>query len=762
MRNWKLVIMAVILTVSMLVSTTSVFADEGIHTFLVGGVDMVQPQNTVMCEGVNIFKTNTSMGTAYFPLSEAYNPIPVGITYGQPIIIDDYIFVQSSTFITVINKNSGTVIGTYPVGSTINNSLFIIKNSTDSYQLLAVSGGKVQSINTAVNNGTVNFSKGWEYSLNGSQISTKSVTVSENSTDSVNMQYVNFATTDGKLIALNLNTGSLVNNGVISTGGVTDGNPPVVYYNDNNHLSNVAVPVNLPGKPFVQGSFMMNGVQQGSITLDKGSNYNGLSGTAGGNASLIYVTNSVKGGTRPVYLMEQDTGVVMGFDPESSEVLFRITKYSGNKIINFSIKGTNVITAFSNGKLISFDIMKAIETGMDNDDKGMVADTAINFEGMLNGNTTSGVTSFSVVDAEQDSFGNTKYSTYREVFVAADQSTDPSKPNLQMYYSDKYNYTTKAPIPVPYAFMVGGKASSGMYIPGGIISKLSFAGGVLVFVDGKGNLHGMTAAKSDNLALVNFSNDNTILEKGGTYQASVDICNFSGKNLDDVPFTFNLYDDKDNVVHTRTDKISFGSDGCTVYLKYTIPATFDSKLLKIKAEVNMDSTKVLNENNYEDNVQVIQYEVRDNTDLEVVSIDYPSYPANQRVAMMVGIKNNSDILLADPMVPVTLTINSNGTIASKTKAIAVPGSSGGIMHVLFTFTTPDADTSMTVMATVNGIGVYKELKTDNNSKTLSVKINKNGAINNYNTNSTANTWSNSVKTGQEQIEYTKIVPKSAN
>jgi len=166
-----------------------------------------------------------------------------------------------------------------------------------------------------------------------------------------------------------------------------------------------------------------------------------------------------------------------------------------------------------------------------------------------------------------------------------------------------------------------------------------------------------------------------------------------------------------------------------VYLKYTIPTEFESKKLKIEAVLNMDTQKPIEEKRYDDNTKVIEMEVKEGIDLEIVSVKYNEYPANQRVTALIEIQNNTGTVISDPKVPVKFEINwRNGDKiekATKVKEIELPPIRLGTATVPFTFTTPNEKTSFTITGAVNYNQTYKEIDMDNNTKSITVSVAKN-------------------------------------
>lgn len=697
----------------------------------IGGIDLRSPLNSVVSYGGNVWHTNFSAGTAVFPFQEVWDPVQVGYTEGQPIIIDDYIFVQAEGKITAVLKETGKALGTYSLSSStpLQASLFAVKNSDGEYQLLAVDSNTIRSIIASAGNGGISFRQSWEYVAGTSIIMANSVTVFEDGNSGIKKKYTAFSTNAGNLVTLLLDNGSEVTNGNIKTGGTLDSFAPIPYYNYDNLLSKIAIPGNISGNGFVAGSYMSNGVQQEDLVLGKDMKWNVNVGRLKGPSAMTYVADTRRGGTRPVSIVDENDGIVLGYDPDQGEMLFRINKFSGGKVVGLTIKGTSIIATInkgSKGYIMGFDLMRAIEAAEDNEERGRIADDCVSFSNELNGISTSGSTAFAVMDTDMDDYGNTRHSTYREVLVSGDQSNDSGKANLVMHYLDRIDSANKRAVDVPYAFMKNNVTASGYYIPGGVASRLSCAAGYLVLVDGNGYLHGFTAQKADNLAVANFDNSKNVLEKCGSYTAAVDIVNFSGKSYDNIPINFTLYDDKDTLVHTHSEKISFGPDGCTVYLKYTIPAEFSSKSLTLKAELNMESRKAVQETTYDDNTVIMKMDVKDDINLSVVGLKYDRYPANQRVTAVVLIKNSSDVTLGEPMVPVKFTINWNGQVSEKVKEVVVPKSSMGVTQVTFSFTTPNADTTFNMTAEVNPLGTYKETDLSDNRKTIMVTVSKNG------------------------------------
>lgn len=162
-----------------------------------------------------------------------------------------------------------------------------------------------------------------------------------------------------------------------------------------------------------------------------------------------------------------------------------------------------------------------------------------------------------------------------------------------------------------------------------------------------------------------------------------------------------------------------------MYLKYTIPTEFESKKLKIEAALNMDTQKPIEEKRYDDNTKTIELEVKEGIDLEIVSIKHNEYPANQRVTALIEIQNNTGTVISNPKVPVKFEINWKGDKSIRVKEVELPPVKLGTTIVPFTFTTPNEKTSFIITGAVNYNQTYKEIDTDNNTKSITVSVAKN-------------------------------------
>lgn len=705
------------------------------HGFTFGGLDYTNTQGEVVSFGGNLWKDNYSKGTAIFPLSEAWTPVSVGQAEGQPLIIDGIIFSIGGKNLTAIKKETGEILRTASVQTMHPNfnpgSLFVIKHSYTSYQLISPSkDGRIVSITAnVVRNGDqsvvgLNFSPHWQFNvtqlsrhgLDTAQLLTQSVTILRDANPGINKVYAGFGTYTGHMVVLDSATGTPIVNGAIEFDSVLGSSGGIVYRN----FADILLPRNAKSVGGFVGGTVHNGVLSLNLSVKDNVHSEGVIGPM----AYAVINNASAGSTSGMLIAQDKNGRLIGYNTTQQQLFFVIDKYEGAGSINsIAIAGKYILATFAedkNGKakVACINYEAAIEAAQYDPDK--LANSSILFEEIFDAHTYSGAVALSVAEQEFDSFGNIKEVIFREVFLAANRSTNASAKNLQMFYLDQYNAATKKPLAVPYAFQKEEspgvyKTSSGIHIAGGINSQLSYGGGYLVFADGKGFLHAYTAAKENNLALVNLENTSTLLERGKSYTAVVDVANFTGELQEDVPIEFLINDEK---IHE--DIISFGAEGITVNFKYTLPFNYDKDNLKLEARLNMKTPRGLDETTYDDNIATLMMDVAkvEELDLEVARITHSSFFRGQYGIVNVHVKNNSNKTVSNPAVPVRLQIA--GTTVQMTESINLAPNKS--TTVSFRVSVPDVLMSFTMIGEVNHTRVYTETSYANNSKQATANI----------------------------------------
>ena len=727
----KIRYIVILLTLIIIVTNNAVF----VQAFTYGGIDYINTKGEVVSFGGNLWNDNHSKGTTIFPLSEAWSPVEVGLTDGQPLIIDGVIFTLGNKKITAIEKETGKLLNTidiqyiYPHFNS--GSLFAIKHSDTKYQLISPSkDGKVISLNANIvrnsDNSIVglNFSPNWQFnvtqltseSLRLPQILTQNITILKDSNATLNKVYVGFGTYTGNMIVLDSSTGNTVVNGNLVFDSILGSSGGITYRNFADII--------LPSNKGTSGGFIGGTVQNGVLNLNVSIKNNVHNEGVIGPMAYAVINNSYTGASNGMLIAQDKVGSIIGYNTTEQELLFIIDKYAGTSTINsIAIAGKYLLITYGedkNGKskVVCVNYETAVEAGQYHPDK--LANESISFEENFDAHTYSGAIALSVAEQEFDSFGNIKETIYREVFMMANRATNPGVKNVQMYYLDQYNSANKRPISVPYAFQVEEtvgvfRTKNGLHIAEGIVSQLSYGGGYLVFVDGKGYIHAYTAAKINNLALVNFENSSTLLERGKTYQSVVDVVNYTGEYQENVSIEFWINDEK---VHEG--RISFGADGITVNFQYTVPENYDKELLKIDAKLNMKIPRVLEETTYDDNIATLMMDVPklEELDLEVTRITHSSFFKGQYGMVNVQIRNNSDKTIRNPKVPVRLQIADTTLQLVKSVNLAPKATS----TVSFKLQVPDTLMSFIIVGEINHTRVYEETNYINNRKQITANI----------------------------------------
>ena len=723
--------LVIALLLLLIISTNLIY----VHGFTFGGLDYINTQGEVVSFGGNLWNDNYSKGTAIFPLSEAWTPVSVGQTDGQPLIIDGIIFTIGGKNITAINKETGAVIRTANVQTMYPHfnagSLFVLKHSSSIYQLISPSkDGRVVSITANVvrnsDNSIVglNFFPHWQFNISqlsrtgtkAAQLLTQTVTILKDANTSLNKVYIGFGTYGGHLVVLDSSNGNGVVNSDVEFDSIVGTSGGIVYRN----FADIILPKNNGAAGGFVGGTVLNGVLNSNLSVKDDIHTEGIIGPM----AYSVINNISTGSTSGMLIAQDKLGRIIGYNTTENQLFYVIDKYQGAGSINsIAIAGKYLLVTFAEDKIgksrvVCINYETAIEAA--HYDANKAANDSVMFEESFDAHTYSGAIALSVAEQEFDSFGNIKEVIFREVFLAANRSTVASAKNLQMFYLDQYNFADKKPISVPYAFQKEEspgvyKTFSGIHISGGVNSQLSYGGGYLVFVDGRGYLHAYTAVKEDNLALVNFENSSTLLERGKTYTAVVDVVNYTGEFQENVPIEFCINDEK---IHEG--RISFGADGITVSFQYTLPIDYDKDNLKLEAKLNMKLPRILDEITYDDNISTLIMDVAkvEELDLEVTKITHSSFFKGQYGIVNVHVKNNSNKTISNPAVPVRLQIA--GTTVQMIESINLAPNKS--TTVSFRLSVPDTLMSFNIIGDVNHTRVYTETTYANNSKQVTANI----------------------------------------
>ncbi len=705
------------------------------YGFTIGGIDYIRPQGEVVTFGGNLWRDNYSKGTAIFPLSEAWEPVEVGRTEGQPLIIDGIIFTLGDKSLKAIKQEDGDILRSYNIQTTNPNfnpgSLFVLKHSDTSYQLISSSkDGKVISIRANVVRNSdssivgLSFSPHWQFdaaqlTINGemaAQFLTQTVTILKDANTALSKVYIGFGTYTGHMVVLDSESGTIAVNGSLefdsilgSSGGIT--------YRD---FSDIILAKNNIASGGFAGGVVHNGVLNPSLGVKDEVHTEGIIGPM----AYAVIDNVSTGSTSGMLIAQDKLGRIIGYNTTENELFYIIDKYQGAASINsIAIAGKYLLVTFAEdvagrSRVVCINYENAIEAAQYDPNK--IANTSIVFEELFEAHTYSGAIALSVAEQEYDSFGNIKEVIFREVFLTANRETNSSEDNLKMFYLDQYNAALKRPIPVPYAFQIEEspgvyRTEKGIHISGGISSQLSYGGGYLVFVDGRGYLHAYTAVKENNIALVNFENSSSLLERGKTYTAVVDVVNYTGELQENIPIEYWINDEK---IHEG--RISFGADGITVNFQYTLPVDYEGDNLKLEARLNMQTPRVLEEITYDDNTATLMMEVAklEELDLEVTRITHSSFYKGQFGVVNVHVRNNSDKTISNPAVPVRLQIV--GTTLQMTESINL--APNGTTTVSYRLQVPDTLMSFNIIGEINHTRVYQETNYSNNSKQITANI----------------------------------------
>ncbi len=705
------------------------------YGFTIGGIDYIRTQGEVVAYGGNLWRDNYSKGTAIFPLSEAWGPVEVGLTEGQPLVIDGIIFTLGDKSLKAINKENGRVLRTYNMPTINPNfnpaSLFAIKHSNASYQLIAPSkDGKVVSISVNVVRNSdssivgLSFTNHWQFdavqlNINGeraAQFLTQTVTILKDANSMLDNIYIGFGTYNGHLVVLDSQNGRLATNGSLEFDSILGSSGGIVY---RDFADIILSKNNISSGGFV-GGVVHNGVLNLRLGVDKQIHSEGIIGPM----AYAVIDNISTGGTSGMLVAQDKLGRIIGYNTTENELLFIIDKYQGAASINsIAIAGKYLLVTLAEdgegrARVVCINYENAIEAAQYDHDK--LANSSFVFEELAAAHTYSGAIALSVAEQEFDSFGNIKEVIFREVFLTANRSTDTNESNLQMFYLDQYNSISKRPLPVPYAFQTEElpgvyKTGAGIHIAGGIHSQLSYGGGFLMFVDGKGYLHAYTAVKENNLALVNFENSSDLLERGKTYTAVVDVVNYTGEHQENIPIEYWINEEK---IHEG--RVNFGPDGITVNFQYTLPMDYEGDSLKLEVRLNMQNPRVLEEITYDDNTATLMMAVAklEELDLEVTRITHSSFYRGQYGMVNVHVRNNSDKIINNPAVPVRLQIA--GTTVQMTERINL--GPNGSTTISFRLQVPDALMSFNIIGEINHTRIYEETDYSNNVKQVTANI----------------------------------------
>ncbi|SCY17612.1 hypothetical protein [Alkaliphilus peptidifermentans] len=724
------------ITISVLIAILLLSITISHANFEFGGLDYINTQGKVVSFGGNLWNDNYSKGTAIFPLAKAWEPVDVGLNDGQPLIIDNLIFTLGGTSAVAVRKDTGEILNQvnlqsiYPHYSS--GSLFALKHSNNQYQLISPSkDGRVISFTANIVRDTegnptgVNFLPHWSFSVTQlnreeleitSKILTQNATILVDSNSSLNKVYVGFGTDTGHMVVLDSSSGTPLTKGRVLVDSVLGSGSGITYRN----FDHIIFSANKGDTGGFVGASVSNGVLTPNLKVKDDIHVDGIIGPM----AYAVIDNYFSGGTNGMLVAQDKLGRIIGYDTTNDKLLFIIDHFEGNKTMNgISIAGKYLLLTFAediNGraKTVCINYEKAIEEAQYDEDKR--ANYSTLFENTFASNTYSSAIALSVAEQEFDSIGNIKETIYREVFLTAHRGTKSPQKNLNMFYLDQYNASTKKPISVPYAFQIMEsegvyKTVDGLHIEGGVFSQISYGEGYLVFIDGLGKLNAYTAIKENNLALVNFENTADLLEKGETYQAIVDVVNYTGENQDNIPIEYWI-----NGTRVHEDRLSFGADGITVYFQYTVPIDFDEDSITIEAKLNMKTPRTLEETTYDDNIAAITMEVlqQEELDLEVTHITHSRFYKGQYGTVNVHVRNNSDQTIYNPSAPVRMRIA--GTTAEFVQHINLPPKAAGT--VSFRLQVPNEERDFTIIGEINHTRVYVETDYTNNTKSKVASI----------------------------------------
>lgn len=686
--------------------------------FKINDIDYIKPENVSLAFGGNFWASNFLKTKAVFPLIQIWER-ETNITDVQPVIIDDIVITSTvDGKITTLRKADGYPLGNIKVKQdnpdySIGN-IFAIKKDDKEYQIIVpLNDGVVTSWDIKINYDSMDkpikaiYKRTWDYdySLNdnikgpsSSKLLTKHIALLKEN----NNLYLGFGTYSGSMVVLDSKNGEAITNGVVDFIGTLGMGVP---YKDFN---SIILTHSYDSGGLLQGT-IINGVFNASSTIDT-IHENNLT-----NAIAYSVTrNPATNRTIGLLIMEDNAGSIIGYDTTNSSILFVVDKYKGKQTLNgFSVTEKYLLVTLTDSankrsKVVCIDFDQAIIDGYDNINK--LANEAVIFEEELNGISNGSALALQIVDQENIGDKN-KETIYREVFIVGDKG---DKDNLRMYYMDQYNASSKRPIATPYGFTDKGITKESLTVDGGVTSSLSFAGGYLIFNDGKGKTRAYSGLEGNNLALINFKNNEDKVILGHTYIADADIINYVGKDLKDIPMEFYINDELINV-----GKIDIPEDGLTVNFKYTVPKEYSLDNLKIEARLNMIEPREIEETTYDDNIRTLVLDVLpDEIDLETKNIvqTTPVDAATKNTAK-VTIINHSKIELED----VLIQYKANGRIIKEERIYL---DEEEIDERYFTWDAPDFDTNVILNVVVDPNREIDDVNRDNNSTSKTIKVNK--------------------------------------
>jgi len=709
---------------AVLMTTTSISASQ-LPSFMANdmGVDYANATVDVMGFGTNSYNTNHVSGSAVFPLVPGFVPVEVGLSDCQPVVVDDFILVMGGNKISVLDRNEGKVHTTYTIDGRYplfkRGSLFVHKIAEDEYVVVGAAGNMVMALDMKVEREVpvdegvglvklVEINEKWyhESNMEHYKLATQAVTLLQDALGS--KQYYGFSNASGMLTVLDAQTGKASSGDrFIKKGGLYGGSPAVLPAG-NGKFSTLLI----SGKDYLLSSNIFSGIVSRDSVLNENTSVN-LSGVGDMQNPVTLAYIKVGGAPTPVALMQTREGVLIGYrvGGGSKIPLFKIDQFArpGIGFNGLSVKGKYGVVSQGDGNLFVIDLERAVNEGASDVDK--LANDAVVFNKKMGSALGAAPISLTVA-TESEIAGETQQKISREVMIIA---TKEGK--VGMYYIDQYDALTKSPIEVPNAFNIDGVIKSSINIEKGIASQVTYGGGSLVFIDGAGYLHCYSAKPSKNLALSNLTNSSMTLQKGSTYEAAVDVVNFTGKDLKDVDIQFFM-----NGEEVHRSKVDVKASGVTVYLSYTLPSDFSKKTLAMSAQVNMIPTsRVIEEEVYEDNVASLMLDVAEDVDLAVTNIEFNEYPANQKVSSLVTVKNFSKTTDVEN-VPVEFKITVAGQSATSTRYVSLMA--GHEMTLVFSFNTPNQNTTANLFAEINRTNVYEEENKGNNTRSLVATIYK--------------------------------------
>ncbi|WP_313559169.1 hypothetical protein, partial [Ruminiclostridium cellobioparum] len=585
----------------------------------------------------DFWRTGTQESNIILPLREEWTT-KIGKSISQPAAVGDNLFILADNKLLQVDLANKTVLGSIQiqtVSTPSSSHITVVKNKDgwfNSDKLDRLLFGTQEGVMYCIKIKEGKMDKtwiDWSYTTTlGKSISTAPAF----SFDTLNNNpYVIFGSSDQYFYILDPN-GALVHK-VKENGKITT-SPLVFQTVINSTYTEFLYGVEATnGKTYLSGGLMINGQFQEDPMFNKTRlyDYNMSSITCIGSEALI-----INGTADNIIVTIDKNGNIYGISKFSAKLLWKISKYASTAncvdTSTVSIDTDNIYATISDYKLsgkakfVAIDYSKAIELGKNNPLDTSI-DSSILFESNDSEFTGKAMTSPSVLRVVRKKENGEVGIRGRLAFVGDSGAKD----NFRIFYTTQAD-EGKAER-VKDAFQVVDPktkkitSTDTITLPGGIASESLYSDGYLYLIDGSGSLHVYAGVKESNLAILNIKNSSDYVQKEDTYTVTADIANYLAQKTEPVKIQFTIIS-PDGSESKIDQTLPIPEEGLTANLKYTVPADIGSGYFSIRCEINPEDgsrSRVVQETNYEDNIQELRIKIADALDAGVKEITRDVY-----------------------------------------------------------------------------------------------------------------------------------------